>query len=125
MQQIHVLHLKQNMRAENDVGFSEFVIRASSDCTKAYIMKDLIKIPNSKVIPWSGEDRTKKLIVVVFSENASILRYIIERAFLTTKSEYVGILNMKVLYAFPENECTYYSFDSVEEDMHNYINRSF
>lgn len=106
-------------------GFSELEV---DDSNEPYVMEDLIEIPESMVIPWSGEDPTKELIDMVFhklSSNASNSNYMMDRALLTPKKEYVYILNEKVIDTFPGKECIHYLFDSMQEARLTYINRSF
>lgn len=84
---VRVLRLKLNMRAQNNVGFSKFFIRVGNGI-EPYVMEDLIKIPESMVIPWSGEDPTKELIDAVFPEssNAYKSRYMIDGLYLHQKT---------------------------------------
>lgn len=124
---VRVLRLKQNMRAQNDVGFSEFFIRVG-DGIETYVMEDLIKIPESMLIPWLGEDPTKELIDVIFPElsaNVWNSRYMIDRALLTPENEYVDVLNERVIYAFQEMNAFITHLIQWRRTHITYINRSF
>ncbi|XP_073153788.1 uncharacterized protein [Henckelia pumila] len=52
---VNIIRLQQNMRSSTDVEFSQFLLRVGDDLQHT-IKGDFIKIPESMVIPWEGED---------------------------------------------------------------------
>ncbi|KAL0313380.1 UNVERIFIED_CONTAM: hypothetical protein Sradi_5737300 [Sesamum radiatum] len=81
---IKVLHLADNIRAQNDQSFSDFLLR--------------IDLGSHTYDP----------------------EYMMDRALITPLNDDVSMLNERVLQAFTgEEEVTYYSFDSVSDDMNN------
>ncbi|KAL3810378.1 hypothetical protein ACJIZ3_000028 [Penstemon smallii] len=105
---IKLLHLTENVRAQHDQSFSEFLLRVGNG-EEPFVQDDMIKIPNNMAIPW--ED---------LSSHTFDVDYMMSRALITPLNDDVNKLNEKVIQAFPgEDEVTYYSFDSVSDNMRN------
>ncbi|XP_026378595.1 uncharacterized protein LOC113273038 [Papaver somniferum] len=51
---VHVLHLKKNMRAAEDASYYEFLIRVG-DGDKPCVANEMIKVPEDMVIPWVSD----------------------------------------------------------------------
>ncbi|KAG8371199.1 hypothetical protein BUALT_Bualt13G0062200 [Buddleja alternifolia] len=118
---VKVLHLSENMRAQDDQYFSDFLLRVGNG-EEPTIENDMIRIPDSMSIPWQEEHSVDELIHTTFPDLSSHTYdadYMQSRALITSLNNDVNKLNEKVLQAFPREEVTYYSFDSVADDMRN------
>ncbi|KAF5187279.1 Atp-dependent dna helicase pif1 [Thalictrum thalictroides] len=118
---VKLFHLTQNMRARTDSLYSDMLMRIGNG-SEPYVVDDLIRMPDEIVIPWEGEQSILQLINAVFpkmSDNAYDRNYIMERAIITPKNNYVDQLNHQVLQLFPGNEIIFHSFDSAENDPRN------
>ncbi|KAL0311217.1 UNVERIFIED_CONTAM: hypothetical protein Sangu_2416400 [Sesamum angustifolium] len=118
---VKLLHLLENMRAQNDEVFSDFLLRIGNG-DEPTIEGDMIRIPDSMPIPWEGEHSIQQLINSVFPELSSHAydpEYIASRALLTPLNDDVNKLNEKILTIFHGEEVTYYSFDLVADDTLN------
>ncbi|KAL0355840.1 UNVERIFIED_CONTAM: hypothetical protein Sradi_4030900 [Sesamum radiatum] len=116
---VKLLHLSENMRAQNDEVFSDFLLHIGNG-DEPTIECDMIRIPDSMAIPWEGEHSIEQLINFVFPElsfHAYDPEYIANRALLTPLNNDVNKLNEEVLTIFHGEEVTYYSFDSVADDV--------
>ncbi|XP_075479006.1 uncharacterized protein LOC142519876 [Primulina tabacum] len=51
---VKIIHLQQNMRSAQDIEFSQFFLRVG-DGLQHTITRDFIKLPDSIIIPWEGE----------------------------------------------------------------------
>ncbi|XP_026450999.1 uncharacterized protein LOC113351179 [Papaver somniferum] len=117
---VHVLHLKKNMRAADDASYSEFLIRVG-DGDEPCVGNEMIMVPEEMVIPWVSDASLSQLIDVTFPnlvENVRDRDYMVNRALITPLNEYVEKLNDQVLRIFPGKEVLFYSFDSVDDDTH-------
>ncbi|KAL0340283.1 UNVERIFIED_CONTAM: ATP-dependent DNA helicase PIF6 [Sesamum radiatum] len=116
---VRLLHLSENMRAQNDDVFSDFLLRIGNG-DEPTIEGDMIRISDCMAIPWEGEHSIEQLINFIFPELSSHAydpEYIASRALLTPLNDDVNKLNEKVLIVF--HGVTYYSFDSVADDARN------
>ncbi|KAL0286705.1 UNVERIFIED_CONTAM: hypothetical protein Scaly_2785700 [Sesamum calycinum] len=95
---VKVLNLSENMRAQHDPHFSDFLLRVGNE-DEPTIENDMIRIPDSMAMHW--ED------------------YMENRAIITPLNDDVNKLNEKAINALPGEEVTYYSFDSVPDDTRN------
>ncbi|XP_026384702.1 uncharacterized protein LOC113280270 [Papaver somniferum] len=99
---VHVLHLKKNKRASEDVSYSEFLVRVG-DGDEPCVANEMIKVPEKMVIPWVGYASLSQLIDVTFPnlvENARDRDYMVNMALITPLNEYVEKLNDQVLNIF-------------------------
>ncbi|GAA0144068.1 hypothetical protein LIER_04603 [Lithospermum erythrorhizon] len=79
-------------------------------------------------ISWEGEESITRVIDFTFadlSRPAYDVEYMMDRALITPLNEDVNKLNEKIMQYFPGEEVTYYSFDSVLDDMHNLYQQEF
>ncbi|KAG8364624.1 hypothetical protein BUALT_Bualt18G0016800 [Buddleja alternifolia] len=123
---VKVLHLSENMRAQDDQRFSDFLLRIGNG-EEPTIENDMIRIPDSMSMPWEGEHSIDELIRTIFPNLSSHMYdvdYMEGRAIITPLNDDVDKLNEKALDAFPGEEVTYYSFDSVADDARNLLDIS-
>ncbi|XP_070660613.1 uncharacterized protein [Malus domestica] len=114
--EIIVIRLKHNMRAQQDPDFAEFLLRVG-DGNESFVEDDMIRIPDSLIIPWHGDESIGELIGFVFprlEENAFNISYMVDRAIITPRNEDIDKLNEVVLNSFPGEQHIYYSFDKVD-----------
>ncbi|PIA34480.1 LOW QUALITY PROTEIN: hypothetical protein AQUCO_03700032v1 [Aquilegia coerulea] len=115
---VHILRLSENMRARADPSFSEYLLRIG-DGMQPCILDDMIQLLHDILIPWEGDDPLSNLIHAIFPslhDNAFDRNYIIQRAIVTTTNQHADSVNDKIVCSFPGQECTYYSYDSVQDD---------
>lgn len=87
------------------------------------IEEDYVQLPDEICVPFtSANSNNDDLIDSVFpmlAPNISNLSYIIYRAILSMRNEYVDRINL-MIECFPREELVYHSFDHAEDDPHNY-----
>ncbi|XP_026416705.1 ATP-dependent DNA helicase PIF1-like [Papaver somniferum] len=105
---VHVLHLKKNMRAAKDASYSEFLIRVGDE-DEPCVANEMIKVPEEMVTMENARDRD----------------YMVNRAWITPLNEYVENLNDRVLIIFPGKEVIFYSFDSMDDDTHGLYQQEY
>ncbi|KAK4391408.1 60S ribosomal protein L39-1 [Sesamum angolense] len=118
---VKVLNLSENMRAQHDPHFSDFLLRVGNG-DEPTIENDMIRIPDSMAMHWEGENSIDELINAIFPDLSSHMYdtdYMENRAIITPLNDDVNKLNEKAINAFPGEEVTYYSFDSVPDDARN------
>ncbi|TVU03306.1 hypothetical protein EJB05_51153, partial [Eragrostis curvula] len=118
---IRKIRLTQNMRAQSDPLFSQYLLRLG-DGVEESVGNDYIRLPEEIVIEYNEEKGIEKLIEDIFPDllaNVSDAAYMSSRAILSTKNEYVDQLNSKMIETFPGPSKVFYSFDSVEDDQTN------
>jgi len=116
---IKIVRLKQNMRAQNDVWFSQFLLRIG-DGTEKTFSNDYVDLPDDIMLEYNDNQSIDTLIDHVFSDlanNCTSVSYMRERAILSTRNEYVDSLMM--IAKFPGEEKVYYSHDSIDDDSTN------
>jgi PIF1-like helicase/Helitron helicase-like domain at N-terminus len=120
--------LTQNMRARSDPWFSQFLLRVG-DGTELSDEDDFIRIPDDMAISYVNDEQSlNELIEAVFPSlhlNGLESDFIAERAILSTTNDHVDELNECMINRFPGEEMTYYSFDTGEDDTHNYYPSEF
>ena len=125
---IKKIKLTRNMRALLDPYFSEYLLRVG-DGTEESLEGDLIRIPEELVIPYTTEGESKqRLIESIFPSlqlNGGLSEYIISRAILSTRNEYVDELNQQMIDIFSGDEMIYYSFDKAVDDTANHYPTEF
>lgn len=115
---VRKIRLKQNMRAQNDTWYSDFLLRIGNGTERTYAY-DCVQLPDDIVIEYNSDDSLNKLIESVFpnlKENCTNVSYMRERAILSTRNEHVDGLNARMIDMFPCKEKVYYSHDSVDDD---------
>ncbi|WVZ95725.1 hypothetical protein U9M48_041454 [Paspalum notatum var. saurae] len=122
------LNLVHNMRAQSDPWFAEYLLRIG-DGTEETNSGGEIRLPDEVCVPYTGSDiDLDGLIDCIFprlDENMSNTSYITSRAILSTRNDWVDIINMRMIGRFQGDQMVYHSFDSVVDDPHNYYPPEF
>ncbi|ONM22501.1 hypothetical protein ZEAMMB73_Zm00001d005991 [Zea mays] len=122
------LKLVTNMRAKNDPWFAEYLLCVGGGTEDTNTDGD-IRFPNEVCVPYSGSDNDlDNLIDLVFpnlNKNMSDSTYITSRAILSTRNEWVDMINVKMIDRFQGEHMVYHSFDSAMDDPHNYYPPEF
>eukprot|EP00267_Zea_mays_P045112 XP_020397355.1 uncharacterized protein LOC109941227 [Zea mays] len=88
-----------------------------------------IRLPDDVCVPYSGSDNDlDNLIDFAFpnlNENMSDSTYITSRAILSTRNDWVDMINVKMIDRFQGEHMVYHSFDSAMDDPHNYYPPEF
>ncbi|XP_073067202.1 uncharacterized protein [Primulina eburnea] len=85
---VKIIHLQQNMRSAQDIEFSQFLLRVG-DGLQHTVNRDFIKLPDSIIIPWEGEQSIQVLIDSVFPNMLNHVNdenYMVDRAIITPKN---------------------------------------
>ncbi|AQK40678.1 hypothetical protein ZEAMMB73_Zm00001d024115 [Zea mays] len=97
------LKLVSNMRAKNDPWFAEFLLRVGGGTEETNIDGD-IRLPDDVCVPYTGSDNDlDNLIDFAFpnlNENMSDSTYITSRAILSTRNDWVDMINVKMIDRF-------------------------
>lgn len=120
-EKIHKIYLIQNMRAQNDIWYSEFLLRIGNG-TEVSCENDYVQLPDDIIIEYKSEESLDRLIECVFPNITKFCTsrdYMSERAILSTRNEHVDALNARMISVFPGEEKIFYSFDSVDDDSNN------
>ncbi|PWZ33301.1 ATP-dependent DNA helicase PIF1 [Zea mays] len=122
------LKLVSNMRAKNDPWFAEYLLRVGNGTEDTNSDGDIC-LPDEVCVPYSGSDSDlDNLIDFVFpnlNENMSDSTYITSRAILSTRNDWVDMINAKMIERFQGEHMVYHSFDSAMDDPHNYYPPEF
>ncbi|GJQ94345.1 ATP-dependent DNA helicase PIF1-like protein [Tanacetum coccineum] len=122
------MRLTINTRARTDPWFSNFLLRVG-DGVEEVIDEDYIRIPDDMTIPYIDDVASKDALIneifPSFATNSRSSADIVSRAIFSTKNEHVDSINDLLIDRFPGEEKVYYSFDEVEDDMHNYYPLEF
>ncbi|PWZ23284.1 ATP-dependent DNA helicase PIF1 [Zea mays] len=122
------LKLVTNMRAKNDPWFVEYFLRVGGGTEDTNTDGD-IRLPDEVCVPYSGSDNDlNNLIDFVFpnlNKNMSDSTYITSRAILSTRNEWVDMINVKMIDRFQGEHMVYHCFDSAMDDPHNYYPPEF
>ncbi|RCV30475.1 hypothetical protein SETIT_6G097900v2, partial [Setaria italica] len=117
-----------NMRAQNDPWFAEYLLRIGNG-TEETNDKGEIRLPKNICIPRTMDDSgLDRLIDSVYQMNNACLQdpnYITSRAILSTRNDCVDRINLKMIERFQGEEMVYHSFDTIEDDPHNYYPPEF
>ncbi|AQK50086.1 hypothetical protein ZEAMMB73_Zm00001d049353 [Zea mays] len=123
-------HLKLvcNMRAKSDPWFAEYFLRVSGGTEEVNNDGDVC-LPDEVCVPYTGDDRDlDRLIDDIYpslNENMSNTSYITSRAILTTRNDWVDMINMRMIDRFQREQMMYHSFDTVVDDPNNYYPSEF
>ena len=118
---IRKIQLKQNMRAQSDAWYLDFLLRIGNGTEQTYT-NDYVQLPDDIMIEYTSEESLDNLIDHVFPDlklNSTSTSYMRERAILSTRNEHVDALNSRMIDMFPGEEKVYYSHDSVDDDSTN------
>jgi hypothetical protein len=122
------MKLVRNMRAQNDPWFAQYLLRIGNG-TEETNDNDEICLPKTICIPQMADDSgLDRLIDSVYQMDSNCLNdpnYITSRAILSTRNDCVDQINLKMIDRFQGEEMIYHSFDSVEDDPHNYYPPEF
>ncbi|ONM24733.1 hypothetical protein ZEAMMB73_Zm00001d006695 [Zea mays] len=122
------LKLVQNMRAQSDPWFAEYLLRVGGGTEEANNDGD-IRLPDEVCVPYTGNDRDlDRLIDDIYpnlNENMSNTSYITSRAILSTRNDWVDMINMRMIDRFQGEQMMYHSFDTAVDDPNNYYPSEF
>jgi hypothetical protein len=127
---VSMRHLKlvHNMRAQSDPWFADYLLRIGGGTKEVNSDGDVL-LPDEICVPYTGGDNDlDTLIDCIFprlNENMSNKDYITSRAILSTRNDWVDMINMKMIGGFQGGETVYHSFDSAIDDPHNYYPSEF
>ncbi|PIA55021.1 hypothetical protein AQUCO_00800035v1 [Aquilegia coerulea] len=82
----------------------------------------------SRLIPWEDENSLTSLINNVFSDLQQLAHdrdYIVQRALISQTNHFVDEVNDRVVQPFPGEEITYYSYDSIENNINGLYQSHF
>jgi hypothetical protein len=115
-------------RVKSDSWFAEYLLRVNGGSEEAN-GDDEIRLPHDICISYTGEDSDlDTLIDGIFANlNAKMSSkdYITFRTILSTRIEWVDMINMKMIGRFHGDEMVYHSFNCVVDDPHNYYPEEF
>jgi len=100
---IKIIKLQQNMRAQSDIWFSEFLLRIGNGTEESFA-NDYVQLPDDILIEYESDRSIHMLIDRVFPDLESkwtSLAYMRERAILSTRNEHVDSLNALMIDKFP------------------------
>ncbi|PWZ30269.1 ATP-dependent DNA helicase PIF4 [Zea mays] len=122
------LKLVQNMRAQSDPWFAEYLLRVGGGTEEANNDGD-VRLPDKVCVPYTGNDRDlDRLIDDIYpnlNENMSNTSYITSRAILSTQNDWVDMINMRMIDRFQGEQMMYHSFDTAVDDPNNYYPLEF
>ncbi|AQK99913.1 hypothetical protein ZEAMMB73_Zm00001d012588 [Zea mays] len=122
------LKLVRNMRAKSDPWFAEYLLRVGGGTEEVNNDGD-IHLPDEVCVPYTGDDRDlDRLIDDIYpslNENMSNTSYITSRAILTTRNDWVDMINMRMIDRFQREQMMYHSFDTAMDDPNNYYPSEF
>eukprot|EP00267_Zea_mays_P043383 XP_020395464.1 ATP-dependent DNA helicase PIF1 [Zea mays] len=122
------LKLVQNMRAQSDPWFAEYLLRVGGGTEEANHDGDVC-LPDEVCVPYTGSDRDlDRLIDDIYpnlNENMSNTSYITSRAILSTRNDWVDMINMRMIDRFQGEQMMYHSFDTAVDDPNNYYPSEF
>ncbi|AQK78258.1 hypothetical protein ZEAMMB73_Zm00001d035059 [Zea mays] len=122
------LKLVRNMRAQSDPWFAEYLLRVGGGTEEENNDGD-VRLPDEVCVPYTGNDHDlDRLIDDIYpklNENMSNTSYITSRAILTTRNDWVDMINMRMIDHFQGEQMMYHSFDTAMDDPNNYYPSEF
>ena len=122
------IKLIENMRARLDPTFSEFLL-CIGDGKHEKNNDDYIRLPSNMIIPYEDDNISlQKLIKVVFpniEDYPKNLHFMVNRAILTPKNDYVDEINNLLMNLFPGDSIKYYSFDKTLDNTEQSFQEEF
>jgi ATP-dependent DNA helicase PIF1 len=126
-----VRHLKlmRNMRTQTDPWFADYMLRIGNGTEEVNEGGD-VRLPDEICVSYTGDSEKDldTLIESIFpnlNENMATKDYIISRAILSTRNDWVDDINLKMINKFQGGEVVYHSFDEAVDDPHNYYPQEF
>jgi hypothetical protein len=116
------------MRAQNDPWFAKYLLRIGNGTEETNDNGEICLPKNICVQQKTGDSGLDTLIDSIYQmDNTSLTdpNYITSRAILSTRNECVDRINLKMIERFQGEEMIYHSFDSAEDDPHNYYPPEF
>jgi ATP-dependent DNA helicase PIF1 len=90
------------MRARSDPWFSEFLLRIGDG--KEVVDRNFIRIPDDMVIPYTDANESMEKLIDAICPSLDLQtrspEYMISRAILSTKNEYVDMINSNMIERF-------------------------
>jgi ATP-dependent DNA helicase PIF1 len=85
-----------------------------------------IRLPDEVCVPYTGNDRDldrliDHIICPDLNENMSNTSYITSRAILSTRNDWVDMINMRMIDRFQGEQMMYHSFNTTMVDPNNYL----
>ncbi|KAL5580011.1 hypothetical protein UlMin_012453 [Ulmus minor] len=112
------IQLSENMRARFDQRFSKKLLRIG-DGEEQIDDDDNITLPDNIIISYEVSTTSlEKMITTVFPNIHNYpnnTHFMVNRAILTPKNDYVDEINNILINQFPRNPITYYSFDETRD----------
>jgi ATP-dependent DNA helicase PIF1 len=97
---MHQLRLVRDMRAQSDPWFAEYILHVGNG-TKDTVDDGCVRLPDEICIPYTRRDSVINLLIesvfLMLNENLSDPNYIMSRAILSTRNEYVDQINMTMI----------------------------
>ncbi|KAM3206771.1 hypothetical protein ACQJBY_062123 [Aegilops geniculata] len=123
---MHQLKLVRNMRATNDPWFTEYLLRVGNGTEETNDDGEIL-LPTSICVPNKADDNGLDRLIDSIYGPASLKdpKYITSRAILSTRNDCVDKINLQMIDRFQGEEMVYHSYDSVEDDPHNYYPPKF
>jgi hypothetical protein len=122
------LKLVRSMRAQSDPWFAEYLLRIGGG-TEEVNSNGEVKLPDEICVPYTGKasdlDTLINCIFPNINENMLKKDFIISRAILSTRNDWVDKINMKKIGTFQDDEMEYHSFDAAVDDPCNYYPAEF
>ncbi|ONM18759.1 hypothetical protein ZEAMMB73_Zm00001d004347 [Zea mays] len=122
------LKLVQNMRAQSDPWFAEYLLRVGGGTEETNNDGD-VRLPDEVCVSYTGNDHDlDRLIDDIYpnlNENMSNTSYITSRAILSTRNDWVDMINMRMIDRFQGEQMMYHSFDTAVDDPNNYYPSEF
>ncbi|ONM35627.1 DNA helicase-like protein [Zea mays] len=122
------LRLVQNMRAQSDPWFAEYLLRVGGGTEESNNDGD-VRLPDEVCVPYTGNDcDLDRLIDDIYpnlNENMSNTSYITSREILSTRNDWVDMINMRMIDRFQGEQMMYHSFDTAVDDPNNYYPSEF
>ncbi|TKW30492.2 hypothetical protein SEVIR_2G043401v4 [Setaria viridis] len=120
--------LVHNMRAHKDPWFAEYLLRIGNGIEETNKNGEICLPTNICVQHTPDDNGLDTLIENIYQTDNALLKdpkYITSRAILSTRNDCVDSINLKNIECFQGDEIVYHSFDSVEDDPHNYYPPEF
>ncbi|KAL5580073.1 hypothetical protein UlMin_012515 [Ulmus minor] len=112
------IQLSENMKARFDQTLSRFLLRIG-DGEEQIDDDDNITLPDNIIIPYEVDTTSLENIITTVFPNIhnypKNTHFMVNRAILTPKNDYVDEINNILINQFPGNPVTYYSFDETRD----------
>jgi hypothetical protein len=125
---MHQLKLVRNMRVQNDPWFAEYLLCIGNGTEETNDNRQICLPKNICVQHIPNDNGLDRLINNVYQTDNAFLQdstYVTSRAILSTRNDCVDIINLKMIEHLQGEEMVYHSFDSIEDDPHNYYPEEF